>query len=251
MITTLIFDFYGTLCDIKTEDDKPYVWAQLAIHLRSQGIITSAQELRNLYLNELKAQNAIAGQSYEVYPDLPIEPVFSSILHHLGIVDDKNHMLGYNLAMKYREYSRKFIRLFPDIKETLELLRLKGYHTILLSNAQASFTNFEIDYLGVRTLFDHIYLSSDYGIRKPDQRFMKLPIVEHSLFANNCMYLGNDYSTDILGGNLAGYQTVFTKTYMGLHEDDTSTSPMYTLIGDDWIRSLPELLQKINLEEKL
>ena len=47
----------------------------------------------------------------------------------------------------------------------------KGCRIYLLSNAQAAFTNAEIDLMALRPYFDAIYLSSDAGICKPQPEF--------------------------------------------------------------------------------
>ena len=96
--------------------------------------------------------------------------------------------------------------------EALASLREKGFRLWLLSNAQAVFTAYELRHLGLGAQFDGIYLSSDYGCRKPDRRFFRALIDEQGLDVSRCLMIGNDRDTDIAGAKGAGMATLYMHT---------------------------------------
>ena len=79
--------------------------------------------------------------------------------------------LGINAAQLFRIASIEYVKLYPDVLDALAKLRKKGYRLWLLSNAQRIFTAYELCHLGLGEQLDGIYISSDYGCRKPDVRF--------------------------------------------------------------------------------
>ena len=71
--------------------------------------------------------------------------------------------------------------VYPHTKEVLTSLKEQRCHLYLLSNAQAAFTNAEIDLMALRPYFDAIYLSSDAGICKPQPEFLKQVLDDYGL----------------------------------------------------------------------
>ena len=127
-------------------------------------------------------------------------------------VTENAEALGLNAAQLFRISSIEYIRLYPDVPEALAMLREKGYRLWLLSNAQRVFTAFELNLLGLGSQLDGIYLSSDYGCRKPDGRFFRALLEERKLDPENCLMIGNDLETDIAGAKRAGLATLYMHT---------------------------------------
>ena len=46
---TCIFDLYGTLVDIHTDENAPQVWEALAAHYSARGAVYRPKELRDAY----------------------------------------------------------------------------------------------------------------------------------------------------------------------------------------------------------
>ena len=208
--TDLIFDLYGTLVDIHTEEDDT-VWAKTALYFGYYGAHYTGSELKEAFGAAMAARKAKAGQTYECFPDLPMEPVFAQLFRDKG-VEENADALGLNAAQLFRISSTDYIRLYPHVTDALVALREKGYKLWLLSNAQRVFTAFELNHLGLAPYFDGIYISSDYGCRKPDIRFFNALIQEQKLDIGNCLMIGNDLDTDIAGAKNAGLDTLYMHT---------------------------------------
>ena len=209
MYTDLIFDLYGTLVDIHTEESA-LVWDKTALYFGYYGAPCTGEELHAVFDAAMAQREAQAGQSYECFPDIPFEQVMAQLLRDRGVADAD--VLGVNAAQLFRIASTEYIRLYPYVKEALATLRRKGYRLWLLSNAQRVFTAYELKHLGLSEEFNGMYLSSDYGCRKPDVRFFRALLEERQLDPSKCLMIGNDRDTDIAGAKAAGLDTLYMHT---------------------------------------
>ena len=208
--TDLIFDLYGTLVDIHTEEND-LVWEKTALYFGFYGAHYTTEGLRSAFQAELKAREAKAGQSYECFPDIPFEQIMASLFRSAGVAD-RAEELGISAAQLFRISSIEYVKLYPGALEALALLREKGCRLWLLSNAQRIFTEYELRHLGLGAQLDAIYISSDYRCRKPDARFYKALMEEQGLELSNCLMIGNDRFTDIGGARGIGMATLYMHT---------------------------------------
>lgn len=208
--TDLIFDLYGTLVDIHTEENDA-VWEHTAIYYGFYGANYTAKELQTAFQASMAGRQANAGQSYECFPDLPCEESFAQLFRDRDITENAD-TLGFHAAQLFRILSIEYIKVYDGVVDALKALREKGYRLWLLSNAQRAFTAYELRHLRLDILFDGIYISSDYGCRKPDQRFFRALLEEQNLDISKCLMIGNDRDTDIAGAKAMGLDTLYMHT---------------------------------------
>ena len=241
--TDLIFDLYGTLVDIHTEEDDT-VWEKTAIYFGFYGAHYTGAELKEAFSQAMAARKAKAGQNYECFPDLPFEPVMAELFRAKGVEKDAD-ALGVNASQLFRIASIDYIRIYPKVLEALAELRRRGYRLWLLSNAQRIFTAYELRHLGLGEQLDAIYISSDFGCRKPDKRFFDALLTQQNLDPAKCLMIGNDRDTDIAGARNAGLATFYMHTNLtppdqkeadpGLHPDNAPVDCIhYEYEGEDW-----------------
>lgn len=202
----LLFDLYGTLVDIHTEEDDA-VWKKTALFYRFYGADYTAETLRAAYDGLVAAQKARAGQAYECYPEVQIETVFAALFEAKGV--QPAAALGLQAAQLFRISSIEYVKLYPGVLEALALLRQRGHKLWLLTNAQRAFTAYEIRALGLEDQFAAIYISSDYGCGKPNPAFYRALLDEQGLDPAACLMIGNDRSTDIAGARAAGMDSLY------------------------------------------
>ncbi len=243
--TDLIFDLYGTLVDIHTEES-PLVWEKTALYFGYYGAAYTGEELQAAFRAALSHREAQAGQSYECFPDIPIEQVMTQLFREKGICHRADE-LGFHAAQLFRIASTEYLRLYPHVLQALDALRSQGCRLWLLSNAQRSFTAYELRSLGLDSCFDGVYLSSDYGCRKPDIRFFQALLQEQGLDPKSCLMIGNDRDTDIAGAKNAGIDTFYMHTALTPADQPPARKnhPMEHE-GDDWQTILPRLLALIS-----
>ena len=250
--TDLIFDLYGTLLDIHTEEND-LVWEKTALYFGFYGAHYTGEELKSAFQAALAAREAKAGQSYECFPDIPFEQIMAQLFRQAG-VEENADALGINAGQLFRICSIEYIHLYPHALDALAELRRKGYRLWLLSNAQRIFTAYELTALGLGKQLDGIYISSDYGCRKPDLRFYRALMQEQGLKAENCLMIGNDLHTDIAGAKAAGMATLYMHTNLtppdqreadpALYPGKTS-GPHYEYEGYDW-QELAQLIDSLD-----
>ena len=239
--TDLVFDLYGTLVDIHTEEDDR-VWEKTAFYFGFYGAHYTGPELKAAFQAAMRAREARAGQSYECFPDLPFEETMADLFRAKGVTENAD-TLGINAAQLFRISSLDYIRLYPHALEALAKLRKAGYRLWLLSNAQAIFTAYELRLLGLGEQLDGIYLSSNYKCRKPDLRFYQALIEERHLDVSKTMMIGNDRQTDIAGAKAVGMATLYMHTDLTPRDQAEADKAKaigitdgreYEFEGDDW-----------------
>ena len=249
--TDLIFDLYGTLVDIHTEEDDR-VWEKTAFYFGFYGAHYTGPELKAAFRKELSKREAREGQSYECFPDIPFEQVMEVLFRQKGVRENVE-ALGKNAAQLFRISSLDYVNLYPEVPEALKQLRQAGYRLWLLSNAQRVFTEYELRHLGLGEQLDGIYISSDYRCRKPDVRFFNALIEEQKLDRSKCLMIGNDLLTDIGGAKAAGLATFYMHTNLTPPDQraadpekypDVYNGPHWEYDGYDWAK-IAAILGKI------
>ena len=239
--TDLVFDLYGTLVDIHTEEDER-VWEKTAFYFGFYGARYTGPELKAAFQSAMRAREAKVGQSYECFPDLPFEETMADLFRAKGVTENPEQ-LGINAAQLFRISSLDYIRLYPGALDALSKLRKAGFRLWLLSNAQAIFTAYELRLLGLGDQLDGIYLSSNYKCRKPDLRFYQALIDERHLDVSKTMMIGNDRQTDIAGAKAAGMATLYMHTDLTPRDQAEADEAKaigitdgreYEFEGDDW-----------------
>ena len=208
--TDLIFDLYGTLVDIHTKENA-LVWDKTAMYFGYYGVPFTGESLKAAFDAEMRRREAVAGQSYEVFPEIPFDMVMADLFRRHGVTENAD-ALGLNAAQVFRITSTEYSRLYDHVVEALELLRKQGFRLWLLSNAQRAFTAYELRLLGLGPQFNRIYLSSDFQCRKPDIRFFQALMDEQHLDPSCTLMIGNDRETDIAGAQNAGLSTLYMHT---------------------------------------
>ena len=212
-----IFDFYGTLVDIETDESSPFLWDSMAQIYQSYGAHYTGESLQARYKELVRqAEESIAKEKQVTYPEVDLTVIFVQLYlesHPTGASVHHLKEWGRLMARTFRVLSRKRLDLYPHTKEVLEDMKAAGCRIYLLSNAQADFTNPEIDLLGLREIFHDIYLSSDAGIRKPQPEFLLKVIKEHQLNPDKTVIVGNDFSTDVAVAKSIGMQSILINTF--------------------------------------
>jgi putative hydrolase of the HAD superfamily len=188
-----IFDLYGTLVDIRTDEEPASFWRWLAERYRTAGADYEPEALKERY-RELVAEGEarIAEESGVAYPEIRLEDVFVALAN--------GHADGIwirETALQFRERSRDRLAVYPGAAELLKALRESGKRVYLLSNAQACFTLKELEQCGLADAFDDIRISSDCGMKKPEPRFLAGLMAAHGMDPAETVMIGNDWRSDM------------------------------------------------------
>lgn len=237
-----LFDLYGTLVDIHTDESRPAFWKQVAAYYTDRGASYDWKALRETYRALCAAETA---RLQTLCPDAKIEidllPVFRALYGQKGIASDA--ALLADTAWAFRRASTFHLRAYAGAGELLDSLRAAGRTVILLSNAQSCFTRPELELLGLAERFDHVYISSEVGFRKPDPRFFTAPLRDLGLDPEDCLMIGNDPLCDVGGAEAVGMDAVYIRSALSpkvpespsshSERSEESASPVQTLVGAD------------------
>jgi len=242
-----VFDLYGTLVDIRTDEDSSSFWKKACILFEGCGASYGYAELKDAYfrkISELEKKNEREGHHIEI----DLSEVFSFLLSDKGISADKDTIVF--LMERFRDLSVSHIRLYRNAVELLEMLREKGKKICLLSNAQKIFTMKELRDLKIEDLFDDIFISSDVGFKKPDSVFYRALLDKYGYDPKDCLMIGNDPICDVEGALKAGMDAYFIES--GLSPKGIGCADAtYCKKGMDLKRLLRKIKSSLNDEENV
>ena len=224
-----IFDLYGTLVDIGVDESDRRLWEHMSLFYGYYGAQYEPEELHRAYVASVSDRDRKLREEYAVkyahesHPEILYDEVFRDLYADRGIVPDQPLVL--HTAQMFRACSVKYVRLYAHAKELLEALRAAGKRVYLLSNAQRTFTEYEMRYLGIYDLFDGVQISSDHGCKKPDERFFRILLERFGLKAEESLMIGNNRYDDIAGAARVGMDGFYIHSALSPEpETDPETS---------------------------
>lgn len=227
-----LFDLYGTLVDVHTDEENDLLWKRLSIFLGTEGVYCTPDQLKQSYFTQVTDREQQARLERGNGAEIDIGPVFERIYRENGFSPSNRQV--ENLAKLFRIFSTEKLRLFPGTKEMLCRLKTAGKHVYLLSNAQAMFTLPELEALELLQYFDGIVISSNEGMKKPDKGLYQLALERYGLDPQETVMVGNDDQADCWGAAAADLDSMYIFT----EQSPRRTTPLpdncrvLTTIGD-------------------
>lgn len=210
--SNIIFDLDGTLVDSKRDIAGAQLWV-----LHQLGVDSYNHE--------------------DIYPLIgkPLAVTFSKLLP-----PDLHHRIA-EAAEMYKAYypprALETTKLFPDVRETLEMLRSKGLRLATATTKLTPGTRRVLTHFGIDGYFDQIQGSDDIPF-KPDP-FIINKILEDQSWERSVTLMVGDTDNDIHAGKRADIATC------GVTYGSLSKEQMKSLEPDFVIDSFPELLNHI------
>lgn len=208
MYKNYIFDLYGTLVDIHTNETKAYLWKKMHVWYDMHGAhyekpLTLKKEFYRL-INEAEAN------MNDEYAEIQIEYVFLKLFEQKGV--EASMELAVETGKMLRMLSLDYVKLYDGVLELFDRLKKNNKKIYLLSNAQRIFTEPEMRLLGIYDLFDGIIYSSDAGVKKPSGKFYDALFKKYKLKKKESVMIGNDHICDALGASQYGIDSMYWHT---------------------------------------
>lgn len=217
MYRNIVFDLYGTLVDIHTDETRPRFWRAMAALYSGLGAEYSGASLRKNYLRLCAEEEAaLQKKTGADYPEIELRSVFKALLESKqrrvkpAIADDEKLISA--IALTFRTLSRDRLRVYEHTHQTLAELKRRGASLYMLSNAQAVFTETELELTALRPYFSEIRLSSDHGIRKPQPDFLRSLLNDNGLDPAETVMIGNDVLSDMKIADECGVDGILLNT---------------------------------------
>lgn len=213
-IRAVVFDLYGTLIRIHTEEENlERVWKPLAYYYCYHGAVyDSPAQLFRAYRAQVRRRQRMADERFgSGCGEVALEQVLEALFRKKGARCVTGEMVR-GAGMLLRACSTHQAELYPGAPQLLDGLRGAGKKVFLLSNAQRLFTWPEMNMLGLCGRFDLIFLSSDWGVKKPSPDYFALVLQECGCPPRQVMMVGNSIRDDIVPARTLGMRTCFLNT---------------------------------------
>ncbi len=244
MYQNIIFDLYGTLIDIRTDEYSRDFWRRAVQIFAMGGASYTPGELNASYQKYVRRAVRRQRLRHPVYKhvDVDLLRVFEKLYADKGIEADE--MMLRDTARRFREDSTSLIRLYDGVPELLQGLRDAGKSIYLLSNAQESFTIPEMDELGILPYFDGIVISSEEGVCKPQRQFFEKLLERYELDPKDCLMVGNDKNSDMQGAKSAGIDGLYIHQEISPDvSDESEICARWKIMDGDVRKILPLILE--------
>jgi len=209
MYQNYIFDLYGTLIDIRTDESSLGFWYKVVSIYAHGRASYSPSELKQAYRRAVRAelwQERLRHPSWQ-NRDIDLLEVFRRLYAAKGI--DADDYLLLDTAHRFRKASTLRLCLYDGVIELLDALKERGKHIYLLTNAQECFTIRELEDVGIFDYFDGIMISSQERICKPQKIFFDKLFEKYALDRSQSIMIGNDQFSDMLGAKRAGIDALY------------------------------------------
>jgi HAD superfamily hydrolase (TIGR01509 family) len=126
----------------------------------------------------------------------------------------------------------------PEIPAVLQAIKEMGLKIGLISNVNSlGQVPGNLERYGIKSYFDPVILSSEYGIRKPDPSIFHYAARLMNVPTSACVYVGDRIARDIIGAQKAGFRLAVQIQHDYDHgEEDTGAVP------DAYILNMTELI---------
>lgn len=176
MIKTILFDFDGTLVDTNE-----LIYHSFAYTFKKFGYSFSKEEIMQ-------------------FNGPPLAQTFSEL----------NPELADDMIRTYREHNHKYheqyVKLFPNVKETLEVLKEKGFELGVVTAKMREGVELGMEITGIGPYFDTIVTIDDVIHPKPHPEPVKKALERLDAEPETAIMVGDNYH-DIVAGNKAGTKT--------------------------------------------
>ena len=226
MFKNYIFDLYGTLIDIRTDEEDDALWEKMVMVYGYKECHYSVFEMRRHYKELCAREKAKVKAQFpkRTNVDFDLRIVFRELYEIKGYTPSDEEV--DLTASFFRCTSTKFIKLYDGVIDFLESLKKKGKKIYLLSNAQRSFTLPELKMMGLYDYFDGIFISSDLCASKPSVDFFDALFKKYKLKKIESIMIGNDFISDISGAYEFGIRSLY------IHQE--ISSPITGKLLSDW-----------------
>ena len=187
-IKAIIFDAYGTLFDVnsaaeKCKDKIGSKWESFSNYWRTTQLeYTWLRSLMKRHKDFWKITEDSLDKSMKVFN---INPNMKSELLDLY----------------------KILSPYPEVKETLQLLKEKNYKLSILSNGTPSLLNELVSSNNLK-VFDDIFSVEEVGIFKPDSKVYDIPVNKYKIEKREVAFLSAN-TWDVSGGGNYGFNAIW------------------------------------------
>jgi putative hydrolase of the HAD superfamily len=206
LLQGVLFDLYGTLVDIRVDEDSSRLWRGLASALSTTSGRIEPSEVRRRFQAVLQEEGARGREGFLM------ESVFRRLLSSVDVEESVER-----IGKLFRELSICEMRLRPYVEPLLVRLHHSRIKLGIVSNTEAVLTRFELDQYPILQTAQAIVLSSEVGLQKPDPKIFHLALERINTTPAATVFIGNDWVADVLGARGAGLRAIYVNDQASEH----------------------------------
>ena len=234
----VVFDLGGTLVEWPDwEGGAPAKWgvAYDAVVGSGQGLRVSRDDFVAAMRAAEKAHWARVDRDHWSGPPTGL---VTEGFQRLGITADEPTLMAALDA--YAAAVAGWCRVFDDTRETLALLRERGYRLGLLSNTwwAAKWHNADLAAHGLADLLDELVYTSDLPCSKPDPSVFRAIASRLAVAPEACVMIGDRQIDDVSGAKAVGMRAIWRRNDSGFPTSDVAPDAIV-----DALSELPALLR--------
>lgn len=211
MVDYIWFDLGYTLVHLNREEVYREVLQQSGIEKTTEEIAL-AYHLTDKYF--MREHPGLLGKKRENY-----HIVYQGKLHQfLRLEKEQTERLIKNKFMPRNEVRWN---AFAKTIETLKELKSQGVGVGLISNWNDTARNV-LKENHILPLLDHVVISSELGIEKPDERIFQHALEQNGVAPEKSLYIGDNYYDDVIGSKKVGMDSILINPFdrVGIEELD-------------------------------
>jgi YjjG family noncanonical pyrimidine nucleotidase len=139
---------------------------------------------------------------------------FRDSMKGLGLSYDRSEAIG----TAYMEVYRQYWKWVPGAEEALSRVT-ENYPVGFITNGFKETQQKKIDYLNLKRFSDKFIISEDVGVMKPHPKVFEVATGISTFRNDQILYVGDSYSSDIIGGRNAGWKTAWYTAFVEEYQE--------------------------------
>ena len=140
----------------------------------------------------------------------------------LGLSTDNSSEIG----LAYMQNYRKYWTWVDGAKEALELVADR-FPIGIVTNGFLETQQNKIEVMGLDQYTDNFIITEEIGVMKPHPKVFDVATERSGADRNEILYVGDSYSSDVIGGRDAGWQTAWFTAFMNEIEENQTADFMF------------------------
>ena len=202
-IKHIFFDLDNTLWDFEKNS------REALLHLFSEHNIQ--ENCKTDFAGFIAVYEAINHELWHLYS---LQQTTKEELRYQRFYKAFSHFNYDNLNLSY-QWADDYLKISPYKTHLIEgtmdvLLHIKEkYKLHIITNGFKEVQHIKLDYSNLKPFFDHIIISEEHGFNKPDLQIFDLAQSLTNAHFNECVMIGDNYDTDILGALNAQWKAIY------------------------------------------
>lgn len=143
-------------------------------------------------------------------------------MKNLGISTERSEEIGWAYMKNYRKYWT----WVEGAREALEIVADR-FPVGIVTNGFLETQQKKIEVMNLNQFTDNFIITEEIGVMKPHPKVFDIATERAGTERDQILYVGDSYSSDVIGGRNAGWQTAWFTAFMNDIEDEQTADFMF------------------------